>query len=228
MSRTIGLITLAALLIVTGCARSHSAKFPYGRSIDRHNFMSTPDMPLSVSIKDTISGEELLRVDVPVYKQLILDFEHKHDWTPAQTPGLPAEYVTWQVVDAGRLLVGGVDGKLKNRMDLRGNPVIVKVDIRDHEPADGTPEYPSADDTPGDPVAPPDQPDDPQPQPRPAAEQPTNGTPRGPAVRTYPKAPAQAEPDQPERTDDEADQPDADARTPVEDQAGEDLDDALD
>lgn len=176
---------LAVVLLTGGCARSYSAKFPYGRSIDRHNFVSTPDLPLTVTLKDTITGEELLRVDVPVYKQLIIDLEHKKDWNATLTPALPAETCTWDVVDAGRNIAAQWDGKLKNRMNLPGNPVILKVDIRETESATqiASNQYK--------PVAPTDSG---QPQYQPVG--PATPAPTPPA----PPAPAPAQPTQPDAT----------------------------
>jgi outer membrane biosynthesis protein TonB len=182
MKRTCGLLALILLASSTGCA-----KFPYGMSLDRHNFISTPHQPLTVSVKDTITGEELLRVDIPVYKQLLIDFEHKHDWTPAQTPGLPAESVTWEIIDADRLMAGGmIGGDLKNRLELPGNPVKIVVDVRDDESVAGVPTYQpagtaaTASDTPK--YKPVEAQPDPQPDPQPAATNPK----RGPAIKTYP------------------------------------------
>lgn len=135
MTRYVSMTIVTAVLLTCGCARSYSAKFPYGRSIDRHNFVSTPHLPLTVTLKDTVTGEELLRIDVPVYKQLIIDLEHKKDWNATLTPALPAEYCTWDVVDSGRNIAANIKGQLRNRLDLPGNPVILKVDVREAESA---------------------------------------------------------------------------------------------
>jgi len=228
MTRTFALVAITLIATLVGCA-----KFPYGMSLDRHNFISTPHQPLTVSIKDTITGEELLRVDVPIYKQLLIDFEHKHDWTPAQGPALPAEVVHWEVIDADRLMAGGPSGILKNRLDLPGNPVKIVVDVREAESLAAAPTYqPAGTDTSGSsgPAAPTYQPVEPQPEPAPQPDATNGNVKRGPAVRTYP------EPEPAPAADDQDDQPEAPAPnyTPTEDQPqpapapdGDDLEDAL-
>ena len=119
MNRIVCTIAVALVLFVAGCKTS----FPYGASLDRHNFLSTPSNPLSLALEDAITGEELLRIDVPVGKMLVIDFERRVDWAPAQTPGLPAHRVEWDIVEPDRV----VKAYLSNGMDLPGNPVRMRM-----------------------------------------------------------------------------------------------------
>jgi len=128
MKRTIGLTGLLCLLIVvTGCI---SSRFPYMGSYDRHNFVSTTDMPLTVTLRDTVTGEDLINVDVPVGRMLVIDLEHKEDWTASQGNAMVAEKVAWEVLDVGTIM----PGFLANKMQLPGNAVMLKVTVRDAEP----------------------------------------------------------------------------------------------
>lgn len=100
--------------------------FPYGQSHDKHNFTSTPHMPLSVAVVDTISGETVWKMDVPINKKLVIDFDHKQQWTSDQGVHMPATRVRWQVFDPDEKL-----GLLWNDQELTGNPVVMKVSIRE-------------------------------------------------------------------------------------------------
>jgi hypothetical protein len=79
------LLSLALTLAMTGC----STGFPYAGSFDRHSFVSTDTVPLTFVLRDTTAGAELLRIDIPVRKKLVVDLEHKHDYVGAMTSALP-------------------------------------------------------------------------------------------------------------------------------------------
>lgn len=172
MKRTVGLIGLLTILTATtGCLTS---RFPYYGSYDRHNFASTATTPLNVTLKDVITGENVLDIDVPVRQMLVIDLEHQEDYTAGIYNAYPAEKVFWEILPVGTVF----PGLLANEMKLTGNPVLLKVTVREPTPGEGgMPTY----------------------QP---TEKPTNGgspsyTPQGPATREVGDEPATA-PTQPE------------------------------
>lgn len=122
MKRGLAMSALALALAATGCV-----KFPYGSSIDKHNFVSTPSRPLTISVEDALTRDELLRIDVPVGKKLVIDFGHKTDWSGGPSSAMSAETVRWQVLPPGKTF----KGQLRNEMALSGNPVRMKVTIRE-------------------------------------------------------------------------------------------------
>jgi len=127
MKRIAGILTVLALAAtLTGC---WTTRWPYGMSLDRHNFISTPSMPLTVVLRDTVTKEDLLRLEVPVGQELVIDLEHEADRTPALTRALPAESVSWEFFDVNRKIP--VAGQLKHEMDLPGNNVLLKVVVRE-------------------------------------------------------------------------------------------------
>jgi len=132
-------LAFALTLAAVGCA-----KFPYGASFDRHNFVSTPARPVTVILEDALTREELVRIDVPVGKKLVMDFDHKTDWAAGPSSALPAEEVRWQVLPPDKTF----SGTLRNQMRLSGNPVRMRQEIRapqsmtearepDYQPAEG-------------------------------------------------------------------------------------------
>lgn len=116
------LVGFVALLTLAGC----STKFPYGTSWDRHNFVSTAHMPLTLTLVDTITGDTVWTLDVPVGKQAVVDFEHDEDWTAAQSPATPPSSMRWQVLDLDSAVAN-----LDNEQKLSGNPVLLKVSVRE-------------------------------------------------------------------------------------------------
>ena len=124
MMRLFSIAMLAGVLLLgSGCVR-----FPYGYSGDRHNFVSTEHQPLSLALTDTVTGETLWTLDVPVGKMAVIDLEHKTDWVPAQSPALPAEKIYWDLFDPGAIL-----GSLRHEQALSGRPVILKVTVREDQ-----------------------------------------------------------------------------------------------
>jgi len=130
MKRT--MIAICLTMFLTAAVGCLPSRFPYGGSWDRHNWVSTPSMPLTVTLKDVITGEELLKVDIPVRMMLVMDLDHKQDWTASQGGALPAETVEWEVLPVDTIL----PGSLANKKELSGNEVIIKVTVRDAETED--------------------------------------------------------------------------------------------
>ena len=116
------LIGIVTLMTLAGC----STKFPYGTSWDRHNFVSTAHMPLTLTLVDTVTGDTVWSLDIPVGKQAVVDFEHTEDWTAGQSPAVPPNSMRWQVLDLDSAVAN-----LENKQPLNGNPVLLKVSVRE-------------------------------------------------------------------------------------------------
>jgi hypothetical protein len=64
-------------------------------SLDRYSYVSRPWQPLTVSLKDTRTGQDFWSVDVPVGKMLIVSFSDTGGTNDAYTPSL----MTWGFED---------------------------------------------------------------------------------------------------------------------------------
>ena len=118
MMLTMGWMSVA--LLGGGCVH-----FPYGQSLDRHNFVSTPLQPVTLTLLDTYTGQTVWTLDVPVNKTAVIDLDHPAHWTADQTPHTPATKIRWGIFDTGTTL-----GMLKEKQYLSGNPVLLKWSIR--------------------------------------------------------------------------------------------------
>lgn len=119
---------LMGLMIVGGLLSGGCTHFPTGSSLDKHMYVSTPEMPLSLKLLDTSTGEVVWSLDVPIYKKAVIDLDHDDKWTPAQTPHIPATEIKWGIFEPDSRF-----GQLENSQKLSGNPVLLKVSIREAE-----------------------------------------------------------------------------------------------
>jgi len=121
--------TVAAMALCTGCVH-----FPYGQSLNRHNFVSTPQMPVTLQLLDTMTGETVWELEVPINKMAVVDLDHDARWTAAQTPHMPATEIRWGIFEPSQRV-----GMLNEKKPLSGNPVLLKYVIRErgetYEPA---------------------------------------------------------------------------------------------
>jgi len=182
MNRTAArlILTLGLAAVVCGTVGCTTTNWPYGMSRGRHNYPSTPTAPKTVKLVDTVTDQDLLIIDVPVGKTLVMDLGHNKRWVATQSGSTPADRVKWSIVDTG---TRGTYG-WQDHMKLTGNPVAIKVELRDPEPAGGAG------------VA--------QTGPKPAADEPAVPIQRGPA--TTPDEQPKSE-TQPEPPDEQADGP---------------------
>ncbi|MHB1156380.1 MAG: hypothetical protein ACYC26_06010 [Phycisphaerales bacterium] len=126
MKRTTLLLLTFALLTAAGCG---TANMTYVMSLDRHSFLSTPSLPLTFVLRDTIEGKELLRIDIPINKTLVVDLDHDATWIPNQGGAAPATKIHWEIVDSDSFITG----LLSNHQDLPGNDVMMKLEVRPRE-----------------------------------------------------------------------------------------------
>ena len=126
MKRTALLLLTFALLTAAGCG---TANMTYVMSLDRHSFLSTPSLPLTFVLRDTVEGKELLRIDIPVNKTLVVDLDHDTTWIPNQGGASPATKIYWEIVDSDSFITG----LLSNHQDLPGNDVMMKLEVRPRE-----------------------------------------------------------------------------------------------
>lgn len=119
------LATAAAALALftgsTGCVHS-----PYGMSLDRHNYTSTPHTPLTLTLVDTMTGETVWSIDVPMLKKVVIDVDHDDHWTTSLTPTTRPNEIRWGIFEPDQRF-----GVLTEKQKLSGNPVVLKVSIRE-------------------------------------------------------------------------------------------------
>ena len=66
-----------------------------GCSADNHAFMSTPSMPITVTVVDVHSDQILWEKDIPVYCRLVLDFDAPREVEGIQISEFPATHMDW-------------------------------------------------------------------------------------------------------------------------------------
>lgn len=132
MYRTALCLTLAAAL---GAVAACSASFPYGMSLDRHNFTSSHHLPKRVKLVDTTNGETVWSLDVPVGKKAVVDFETDSTGNASLRGAFPANKVYWDVMPPDTKLA-----KLQHSKELSGRPVRLEQEIREINPAVDGPE----------------------------------------------------------------------------------------
>ena len=134
-------LTGAALIVMllTSFGGCWTTNFPYMTSMDRHNFASTPTRPLNVKLKDVVTGEYPVDVDVPVDMKLVIDIEHDGGSdSPTATGTYAPIAVEWEVLKADTMLAG----ELANKIELQRHPVMLVVTVRDLKPDEiGAPAY---------------------------------------------------------------------------------------
>jgi hypothetical protein len=127
-ARTLQLITAATLLMV-GCYNPRGAFYPYvGQAA---TYWSTESKPTTITILDTRTMEPFFTVEIPVGRQLVLDFKEGDGDDNAQTPDL-MRYEVFKV--------GTTTGTLRNALTVPDR-FSRRIDVT-YRPA---PEYAQAD-----------------------------------------------------------------------------------
>lgn len=90
---TVASIAVALTLALTGCAYSPGGP---GVSNDTYTYVSTTHLPQTVTVIDTRTSDQLLVVEVPVGKQLVLSFYNADDEADGRGT------LRWGVMEAGR------------------------------------------------------------------------------------------------------------------------------
>jgi len=117
---TLSATGLSGILLLAGCHGPSGAFMPYtGGS---QTYTSTEMQPKNVRILDNRSGEVLFDIEIPVGKQLTLDFLSDRGDDPVYSPDL----MRWQLFDIGTRI-----GSLRNSMSVpAGNSRKIQVDLR--------------------------------------------------------------------------------------------------
>jgi hypothetical protein len=104
----------AALMLLAG-----------GCSLDRHVIRSTPAQPLSVSIVEVVSGEEVWSMDIPKNQQLLLDFggDTASPFTFDRTPAIQFAWELQTTNNADEITTDS------GTFDLTGRPIMMVVAI---------------------------------------------------------------------------------------------------
>ncbi|MFP4224752.1 MAG: hypothetical protein ACLFVN_11875 [Phycisphaeraceae bacterium] len=133
MFRTIrplaALMILVALVAAAGCAAS----------ADKQKFSSTAHNPRRVAVVDTVTGEEIWAMRIPIDHYLKLWFDVEGDPAGVYISGLPADSFEWKLYALDGLMpekIGGTsDFVASDTIELRGRPVRIEQDLLDREEA---------------------------------------------------------------------------------------------
>ncbi len=122
------LTTLVIMLASIGCSKA-----PYGMSIDKHDFYSTPLSPVTLELWDKVNDEKIWQLDIPVNKKAVVQLGHDFQKTMLHASRTNAKVIKWSIFEPGSFSV-----RLKNKMELSRNPVVLKYVIRDSPEAIAT------------------------------------------------------------------------------------------
>ncbi len=100
-------LTAASTLVLAGCHRPEGALMPYTGGSS--TYWSTESKPVTVTMVDTRTGKAFFTMEVPVGKQLTLDFVSDAGDDPVLTPDL----MRWEVFERGTEF-----GTLRNAMSV--------------------------------------------------------------------------------------------------------------
>ncbi len=125
MGRFFAIITLFLTISLTGC--NGPGAFPLGQSLDQHHFVSRPHLPMTIELKDTVTGEIVWKLDIPVDKEGIVRLDRERIGGNHFTGGSPATAIQWGIYDIG----SGVTDDWQFTQELNGNPVMLNMVIRD-------------------------------------------------------------------------------------------------
>ncbi|MBC7835994.1 MAG: hypothetical protein H7Y88_12975 [Phycisphaerales bacterium] len=92
-------------VLCIGAAALGACYYPGGPwySADRYTYVSTAWQPQTITLTDTRTGEVIWSQDVPVGKQLVIDFtseDSTSDVNPVVDPAHP-DMMEWEIMDAG-------------------------------------------------------------------------------------------------------------------------------
>lgn len=102
------LVALVAASALTGLGGCYS-EGGLGWSEDQHVFISRPQQPWNVTLRDTRTGQELWTAEVPVGKQLVVHFLKDEGTKDPYTP----DVMEWGIMNDGDEV-----GRLGNRMPV--------------------------------------------------------------------------------------------------------------
>lgn len=108
-SRALALVLAsAAPALLAGCITGH---YPGGglASQDKYVYESTPDYPQSVVLVNVTTGEKIWSVDVPVGRQLVIQFHEDRNEGDSANPDI----MNWQLME-----MGNRSGSLDNAMPV--------------------------------------------------------------------------------------------------------------
>ena len=123
-----GAYLLLAGAVLTGCSQ------------DRHVFISTVNLPTTVTLYDPLADQSVWSKDIPVGQKLVLDLDREGEEELFSVSGHPATMLTWELYD-----LDSSEPLVEDQMALPGVPIVIKVSYRPSpEYAPGyTPPYPT-------------------------------------------------------------------------------------
>lgn len=91
------LTAVASLAVMVSTLAGCWTEGGLGYSDDQFTYVSRPYQPWNVSLKDTRTGQEIWSVEVPVGKQLVIQFRPDKDKANTFTP----DVMEWAIMDEG-------------------------------------------------------------------------------------------------------------------------------
>lgn len=113
-----------AALTMTGCA------------VDKHVQASTPSLPATIELVDTLTDEVVWSYDIPVGHQLVYNFQYSSSHPEVlKNPEVPADSMDWWLyrgdTQSNYRNYAFANAIEKDTVALTGNPVLVKVSYRE-------------------------------------------------------------------------------------------------
>lgn len=131
-------LSLALLFAITIVA-CQPYKVPYGYSYDRHEFLSTPERPVTIVIEQQSDGAELWRLDIPVNQKAVIDLGRDDDGIVTGVEShLPARYVHWGLYEP----TAWPNRSLPQKAELPGERIRMRFIIRESAEVQRTEEVP--------------------------------------------------------------------------------------
>lgn len=110
-----GTLALAGATLLGGCYKPGGSGF----STDTFTYPSTSWQPCTITLKDTRTDQAIWSIDVPVGKQLVIDFRKDEGIPGSGTPDL----MRWEIMDIGEQF-----GELDNSLPVPPAPDGRRVD----------------------------------------------------------------------------------------------------
>ena len=109
-----------------------------GCSMDKYEFISSIDKPMSIALVDHHRDKTLWEIDIPVDHKLVLDFDRPFEFEPIRANMEAATKMSWRLYNLRPALGRNLPIKWQTK-DLPGTPFMIKMSLR---PA---PEFPPDD-----------------------------------------------------------------------------------
>ena len=122
-------------LAVTGLALAVSLAAGCSYSQDEDTFASRPELPKTITLVDTVKGQAIWTMRIPVGEQLVIDYNGHHlseMFTQPTTPGKQASWALYKLSDDPNSPFA--EPLKQGTIDLNGDPIRARISFRKSEP----------------------------------------------------------------------------------------------